>query len=241
MSPASDLYAQIGLVIAATLTLITLSYAVGDTPLFRFVLYLFIGAAAGYAAAVAVQDVVIPQLVFPILDQLSGVAQINFTDYSLRAFLSLLLLTKLFPHTARVGNPVTALLAGVGAALAVGGAVQGTLLPQIAGAATVFNLQEFQAWLQAGSYGNAILIVVQGLILLLATASTLAYFHFGARGQGNQAPIRNIFVDVLGWIGSIFIAICLASLFTGVLLSALGALIERVAFLRDIIALVVSK
>jgi hypothetical protein len=237
MLPGSDLLTQAGILVAAALTLIALSYAIGDHPVFRVVLYIFIGVAAGYAAAVAVQDVVLPQLVYPILDQVSGVAQIDLIDFSIRTFLSLLLLTKLSPRTAQLGNPVTALLAGVGAALAVGGAVQGTILPQVAGTAKIFNVQEFQLALQGGYYGEGIQIVLAGAIMILATVSTLAYFHFGARARGNQEPLRNIFIDVLAWAGSIFIAISLAALFAGVLLSSLGALVERFAFLRDVVTL----
>jgi hypothetical protein len=84
-----------------------------------------------------------------------------------------------------------------------------------------------------GYYGDSISIVFQGIVVLLTTVSTLAYFHFGAQPRGKQEPIRPILVDALAWLGSFLIAIALATLFTGVLLAALGALIERVAFLRD--------
>jgi hypothetical protein len=70
--------------------------------------------------------------------------------------------------------------------------------------------------------------------MLIATVSTLAYFHFGAASRGKQEPLRSILIDALAWVGSIFIAIALASLFSGVLMAALGALIERVAFLQDV-------
>ncbi len=237
MLPATDLLSQAGLLVAALLTLITLSYAIGDHPVFRLVLYIFIGVAAGYAAAVAVQDVVLPQLIYPILDQANGVAQIDLIDFGLRAFFTVLLVAKLSPRTAWLGNPATALLAGVGAALAVGGAVQGTILPQVAGTSTIFDLNAFQLALQGGYYGESIQVILAGMVMVLATVSTLAYFHFGARARGNQEPQRNIFVDVLAWAGSVFIAISLAALFSGVLLSALGALIERFAFLRDVVTL----
>lgn len=237
MLPTTDLLSQAGVLVAALLTLITLSYAIGDHPVFRVVLHIFIGVAAGYAAAVAVQDIVLPQLGYPLLDLINGVGQIDLIDFGLRAFFSVLLIAKLSPRTSWIGNPATALLAGVGAALAVGGAVQGTILPQVAGTATIFDLSAFQLALQGGYYGESIQIILAGMVMVLAAVSTLAYFHFGARARGNQAPQRNIFVDVLAWVGSVFIAITLAALFSGVLLSALGALIERFAFLRDVLTL----
>ncbi len=229
-----ELVTQIGLFTAAALTLITLSYAFRDNPIFRAVLYLFVGVAAGYAAAVVVQDVILPHLVYPVLDEVAGTPTIDVLDLSVRAGLTLLLLFKLSARTARLGTPVTALLAGVGAALAIGGAVQGTLVPQIGAAAGIFNVSGFHLALQGGYYGKSLQIIFQGIVVLLATISTLAYFHFGAKSRGKQDPQRNIFVDALAWLGTVFIAIALAALFTGVLQAALGALIERVAFLRDV-------
>jgi hypothetical protein len=234
---SGEALSQAGLLVAAALTLITLSYAIGDHPVFRVVLYAFIGVAAGYAGALAVQDVILPQLAYPLLDLALGAPQINLIDVAFRVLLSGLLLTKLSPRTARLGNPVTALLAGVGAALAIGGAVQGTLLPQIAGTAGIFDVENFELALQGGYYGESIQIILEGMVVLLATISTLAYFHFGARARGKQEPQRNIVVDVLAWAGGIFIAISLAALFAGVMLSSLGALAERFAFLRAVIAI----
>ncbi|MCL5429380.1 MAG: hypothetical protein M1347_06240 [Chloroflexi bacterium] len=234
MQISQGFLSQIGVFFAAALTLITLSYAFRDNPIFRAILHLFVGVAAGYAAAIAVQDVVLPQLVYPILDELAGTPTLDIIDLAIRVGLTLLLLAKLSPRTARLGSPVTALLTGVGAALAIGGAVQGTLIPQISAAAGIFNVESFQLAYQGGYYGESLQIIFEGSLLLLATVSTLAYFHFGAHSRGKQEPLRNIFVDALAWLGAVFIAVALATLFTGVLQAALGALIERVAFLRDV-------
>jgi hypothetical protein len=241
MQLSDALIAQIGMFTAAALTLITLSYAFRDNPIFRAVLFLFVGVAAGYAAAIVVQDIVLPHLIYPILDEIAGVPSLALTDLFIRAGLTIFLLTKLSPRTARLGSPVTALLAGVGAALAIGGTVRGTLIPQIGSAANIFDVASFQLALQGGYYGESLQIIFQGMILLLATISTLAYFHFGARSRGKQEPQRNIVVDALAWLGAVFIAIALAALFTGVLQAALGALVERAAFLQDIAAQFLTK
>ncbi|MBX3047173.1 MAG: hypothetical protein KF698_09270 [Anaerolineales bacterium] len=234
MIPA-ELLIQAGLLIAAALTLVTLSYIFGDHPVFRLVLHIFIGAAAGYAGAIAVQDVILPQLVFPAIELASG-GNVDLVDIGMRVGLSALLLTKLSPRTARFGNPVTAMLVGVGAALAIGGAIQGTLLPQINTSAQIFDVAGFDLALQGGYYGESLQIILQGMLALLAMVSTLAYFHFGAEARGKQAPLRNVLVDVLAWAGSVFIAITLATLFSGVLLSGMGALTERLDFLYSTIS-----
>lgn len=231
----SDVLTQAGILVAGALSLITLSYAFGDHPIFRVVLHIFIGVAAGYAGALAIQDVVLPQLVYPAIDAASGATmQISLVDLAFRLLLSILILAKLSPRTARLGNPATALLAGVGAALAIGGALQGTLLPQLNASAGIFDVAAFDLALQGGYYGESLQVILQGMLVLLATVSTLAYFHFGAQARGKQEPQRNILVDLLAWAGSIFIAISLATLFGGVLLSGLSALTERLAFLRDV-------
>ncbi|MBX3048391.1 MAG: hypothetical protein KIT46_04740 [Anaerolineales bacterium] len=229
-----------GLVLAAVLSLLALSYVFGEHPLFRVVLYLFIGVSAGYAAAVVVQDVLLPQLVFPVLDELFGTPTLDLGELGIRVALALLLLAKLFPKTARLGNPATALLAGVGAALAVAGAAQGTILPQVAATRNIFDVTTLQLALQGGYYLDAMEVIFSGLLLVLASVSTLAYFHFGATSRGKQEPQRSLLIDSLAWLGSFFIAIALAALFHGVLLAALGALVERLDFLQSTLRLLLG-
>jgi len=159
------------------------------------------------------------------------VPTLDLTELGVRVVLSGLLLTKLSPRTARLGNPATAFLAAIGAALAIAGAVQGTILPQVGAMANTFDVNAFDLSIQGGYYDRTVQIIFDGLVLLTATVSTLAYFHFGAASRGKQDPLRNIFIDLLAWVGSVFIAIALATLFSGVLLAALGALVERLDFL----------
>lgn len=227
----------IGTAVAAALTLFAFSYLLGDNVLFRLAIYLFIGVSAGYAGAVAVESIVAPQLILPLQAQIMGNPPTNPLDLGVKLALSLLLLNKLNPKAARFGNPVMALVVGAGAALAVVGVVQGTILPQVAAAVSYFDVDGLDLALQGGYYGEAMGILAQGIILLLATGGSLAYFHFGARDRGMQAPQRSLLVDALAWIGRVFIAITLAALFAGALRAALAALIERLAFLINTIPL----
>lgn len=234
MPANSDFQTLFGLLVAGALTLMTLSYVVKDNVVFRVVLHLLVGVSAGYAGAMAVQDVIVPQLILPLQNQLAGSPQISFFDLAARTLLSLLLLSKLFPKTASIGNPVTASLVGVGAALAIGGAVQGTLFPQLSAAANSFDTAYLQLAVQGGYYVEGAGLFIQGAITLLATVGTLAYFHFGAQKSGRQATIRGRIVKALAWIGRVFIPIAFATLFSGVMLAALSALIERVSFLVEL-------
>ena len=44
------------------LTLMVFRYLIGDNPLFRFAIYLFIGVSSGYAATIIWHDVLVPKL-----------------------------------------------------------------------------------------------------------------------------------------------------------------------------------
>jgi hypothetical protein len=196
---------------------------------------LFIGVSAGYVGAIAVDEIIYPQLILPLQAWWLNTPMIDFFDLMIRLLLTFLLLTKLFPRTANIGNPVTAMLVGIGAALAIGGAVQGTILPQLGASATIFDIESFQLALQGGYYLESGGLLLEGFITLLSTIGTLAFFHFGARSRGHLSPERSIFVDALAWFGRVIIPVALATIFAGVILSALTALIERLDSLIELI------
>jgi len=50
----------IGPILAALLTIMMLSYIIGDNPFFRLACYIFIGVASGYAGAMAWHQVLWP-------------------------------------------------------------------------------------------------------------------------------------------------------------------------------------
>jgi hypothetical protein len=195
-----------------------LSYLIGDNPAFRVAVYIFVGVSAGYVAAVAWHQVLYPLLIVPLT---SG----NLSDLLLSIIplvLGLLLLFKLSPRTSRLGTPSMAFMVGVGAAVAIGGAVMGTLFPQTwAAMKAVDTSNAGQFWVER---------LTEGIVMLVGTVSTLAYFHFGAKASPN-GPQRNKLVSALGWVGQVFIAITFGVLFAGVFAAAMTALIERMNFL----------
>ena len=60
--PIELISALIGLI----LTLMVFSYLIGDNPLFRIAVYLFIGVASGYAATIVWHNVLVPKLFQPL-------------------------------------------------------------------------------------------------------------------------------------------------------------------------------
>jgi hypothetical protein len=212
---ASDLVSG---AISFLLTLMVLSYLIGDNPFFRAAVHIFIGVSAGYAAAVAWHQVLYARLFSPLLS--GSLADRLLTVIPL--VLGLLLLFKLSVRTSHLGTPSMAFLVGVAAAVTVGGAVMGTLIPQARASMSAMGLSGAgQFWLEHLS---------EGLVMLIGTVTTLVYFHFGAKATP-AGPQRGKLVNFLSWIGQIFIAITFGAVFAGVFVAAMTALIERLYFL----------
>jgi len=217
-------------------TVFILSYLFfGDNAIFRIATFIFVGAAVGYVAAVAVTDVLYPAFVQPFL---SGAA-LTDTGQLIRIGIlllgSLLLLFKVFPRLSQIGQLPMAYLVGVGAAVVIGGAVLGTLLPQITATFDGFDL------LSAGaSIADTSFALFNGILVLLGVVGTLAYFHFGASQKPDGSVRRNPLLNILAWVGRVFIAITFGVLFAGVYMAALTALIERLDSIRNFFILLMQ-
>ena len=212
--------------VAFILTIFVLSYLIGDNGLFRAAIYIFVGASAGYVGAIVWHYILSPQLIQPILSGSSS----EKISASIALFLSFLLLLKAIPSLSKLGTPSVALMVGVGAAVAVGGAITGTLFPQTLAAINLFDLEA--ANLRGTSSGAQLL---KGSVMLLGTISTLIYFQFAAKRSDDGKYRRNPIVNTLALIGKVFIAITFGVLFAGVYSAALTAFIERLDFLSNFI------
>ena len=205
-------------IVGFLLTILVLSYVfLGDNPLFRIATYAFIGVAAGYAVLVSFTQVIWPKLILAIwLPALPAASRLLLV---VPVVLSLLLLAKLFPRAAWLGNFSMAFLVGAGAAAIIGGAVLGTLLPQGIAAANQFDLKT--------GAGSPFVLFLDAIITLIGTLGTLFYFYFSARPGADGVPQRSRPVELAAQVGQVFIAITLGAVFAGVYASALTALIER--------------
>jgi hypothetical protein len=216
-------------VLSFFITLMILSYVVGDNPLFRIATHLFIGVSAGYIAAIAWWQVLLPKLVVPLR---SG----SLVDRALALIALLgagLILLKILPRLSKLGSPAMAYLVGVGAAVAIGGGLTGTLFPQMAAAINSFDLTSVISSNVLDYFG----LVGNSLVILLGTITSLAYFHFGARARPDGSVRRFGFIELFAWVGQIFIAITLGVIFAGVYAAALTAFIERMSSLLRFIGL----
>jgi len=214
----------LGAILGFALTLMVFSYLIGDNPLFRVAIHVFIGVASGYATIVVINHVLLPRLIVPLI---SGSLEERVLAI-IPMLLGWLLLTKISPRLAVFGNIPVAYLVGVGAAVAIGGAVVGTLYPQVNATISIFDLNTSQ-----GFDSNRGLQLVNGLIILVGTVTTLAYFQFGTGSRlPNPSGVRS-WLDGLGQVGQVFIAIALGFLFAGIYSAAMVALVERLSFIVD--------
>ena len=213
--------------VAFLFTLFIFSYLIGDNPLFRIAVYIFVGVSAGYVASVAWRQVIWPDLFFPLIT--GTFAQKALLTIPL--ILSALLLTKVSPRLTQLGMPTMALLVGVSAAVAVGGAVTGTLFPQIGATINLFDARS------ATSAAQLAEMIFNGAWILAGVTTTLVYFHFGARTTKDGSVRRFGLIELIAFIGSIFLAITLGVLFAGVYSAALTALIDRLHFFGTLFGL----
>jgi hypothetical protein len=213
--PLTDL---VGALLGFLLTVAVFSYIWGDNAIFRIVVHLFIGVTAGYVAIVVIQNIILPQMIFPFIegDRNAKIFALLFL------ILGTLMMTKISPRLTKLGNPAMAYLVGVGAAAAVGGAVIGTVFPQSSASMRVFADQSNP---------------LNALIILAGTLATLLYFHFGIRRRGgeDQTSQRPAWLESISGVGQFFIAVTFAALFSGVYLAAVTALIERMSFLWNLV------
>jgi hypothetical protein len=215
-------------IIGFLLTIMVLSYLIGDNALFRFAIHLFVGVSAGYVAAVALFQVIWPYLLNP----LATAPLLERGLLIVPLVLSALLLMKISPRLGWLGGPAVGYLVGAGAAVAIGGAVLGTIFPQILAAAEPFDIIGLTA---RGI--NPLQPLFNGVVMLVGTVGTLAYFHFGAHRKEDGSVKRNGMIELLAWVGKLFVALTLGVLFAGVYAAALSALIERIQSLFAVLGL----
>ena len=222
--------------LASVLTIMVLSYLIGDNPLFKLAMHLLIGVAAGYVGAISVHNVLIPGLVEPILEAgISGLADPQvIVTVIVPLILVILLFFKVAPSTARYGTISMVLLVGVGAAVIVGGAITGTLIPLTL--ASMDSLDPSVTNKLTGESGLERLLNV--VIVLIGTLTALSYFRFTIRHTEGEAPLAIIAgasipgpLTILRGIGKGFIAVTFGVMYAGAVAATLIVLAERVQFI----------
>lgn len=183
--------------LSLAITLVVFSYVLGDNLLYRLAIYIFVGVTAGVSAIVIVESVIVP-----LLTRSTGNAILVILGFGL----TLLLALRAIPLLRPLGNFTLAFLIAVGAAVAVIGAVTGTLLPI------------------ARSAANTSSGFVNGIVILVGIVTSLAYFQYAARRTPDGRVQRGAITRVFSTIGEVFVVITLGAVYGAALVSSLSVL-----------------
>ncbi len=207
----------IGGIVAGLLTIMVFSYLLGANPLWRIAQSLLVGVSVGYVTLVVLTQVIAPQVVRIVRPE-AGIAPSDQWLAAVPVALGLLLLMRLAFPGAWPASFGLNLVVVVGAALALGGALAGAIVPQ-----SLDTIRKLD-------FGNPYALV-GNIVLVAGVVCALAYFAFGARPNGERpAPIRTI--SVAGrWVLVIAFGAVLGSLAT----TFYAALIERLDFLVTLV------
>jgi hypothetical protein len=198
-------------IVGFILSLMIFSYLIGDNPLFRFAASLFIGVTAGYAAVILLYQVIFPRLVYPFFT--GSTLERSFTLVPIA--LSVLLFFKPSRNLSFMGSIPMALLVAAGAAFALSGAVLGTILPQSQATINLFRNKPGENFL------------LEGIVILVGTVTTLMYFYFGAKFENGKPIKRAGWIESISKVGQVFLFVTLGSIYAGVYITAITALVER--------------
>ena len=225
MIPSDLVWGAIGLL----LTVMIFSYLIGDNLFFRLAAYLFVGVTAGFLAQLILKQIVWPYMLQPLL----------FGSWIERLWmliplgLAILLVISQFTRFNGLGRIPLAFLAGLAAAIIIGGSVFGTLIPQLKAVSGGF---EPNLWKQDGS-GQPWMKILEASVMLIGVICTLSYFHFGrTQINNNSGSVSGSgVISTLASVGEVFIGLALGTVFAGLFSSALAALIDRLLFIGGFI------
>lgn len=232
MDSGSELLAVMGFWTGLAMTVLIFSALLGDHAVARTGQHILVGAALGYVGVLAVQQVLRPQLLDPLLRE---------PEPDLRRWVLLgmgvLLVVAGLERSARQGSdappsawrralsgagriPVAVLLAvGIGTGLM--GALQGTLLPQFLRTAQV-----------AFDTSATPLDFLAGTLVLLITTATLIHLYGNVEQTLAEQPIavRRLMQGWL-WLGRRALWLAAGLIFARLMASRLSLLIARVDYL----------
>jgi hypothetical protein len=236
---------SLGLWIGFVLSLLAFSALFGDHVLARLAQHILVGAALGYLLVLAVQNVLRPRIVDPLL--LEG-------EWTLKLLVPLVLGTLLLASglevtlrardrgpnriwqrgLQRLGMAVVVLMVGVGLATATVGAIQGTLLPQVAAAAS---------WTAPAALEGAAAAVASltGLLMLLIATGVLLHLYVEPASRRSHVshalghPLAQRVLAIWTWLGKRALWLAAGFLFARLVAARLSLLIAQFEYFAQIL------
>jgi hypothetical protein len=147
--------------------------------------------------------------------------------YGLFFFLGLLLLARAFRPLSTLANLPLGMLFGIGAALALGGALTGSLIPQVRAAVVSVVPEDYGPGLVGWAYA------LDAVLLSLGTIAVLSAFHFATQGRGFVSALWHGLIRALGRAGRVLLMITFGALFAGVAFTSFALLSSRLVYLAE--------
>lgn len=204
-----EITSNLGVWVAAALTLFIFSFLYKDNPFYKFAEHLFVGVSAGYIVVQQFWQVLWPNLIQPMTATESPVRW----KFIVGGLLCVLLFTRLFPAISSWSRFTIAALIGTFAALKVTGFAQAEVVEQVR--ATMVPL-----WIAgdpAASFNNVVLVV--GVI------TTLVFFFFSKEHKG--------VIGGTAKLGIWYLMVSFGAAYGFTVMSRISLLIGRFQFLLD--------
>lgn len=217
----SNLPDVIGLTLAVVLTLAVLSQLAGDNALLRLAQSLLIGTASGYILALVWRTVVFPRALLLVREPA------QHWHYALFFTLGILLLGRGLRRTTVLANLPLGVMFGIGASLALGGVLAGTVLPLVGSLITPWASSaaetEWPLWLA----------LVNACLVVLGTLAVLGLFHITLPQHGPARLLVRVWAGLGKTLGQGLVMLTLGALYAGAIVSFYTLLSSRLAFLYE--------
>lgn len=215
-----EMWESLLMALGAVLTLCIFSYLIGDNPLYRLAMHIFVGASVAYVLVVTLKSVLWPILTPP--DPMDSDTRLLWSISLIGMLLGGLLLMQGVRRPAWLRNlgriPVIILL-GVGVGVALGGAILGTLTPQLDAATNPVVPEPLKPLGQ--------------VVAVIGTVTGLMVFSFSRRGMEHRLIGR--LSNRAARVGRWFLLIGFGAAYGGVLTASLAFFADRVQYLIEVV------
>jgi hypothetical protein len=220
---------DVGVWVAAFLTLGIYSFLYRDNPVYKFVEHIFVGTSAGYFISIAFWQAVYPLIWQPIFqyneENSMGLAYwLVLVTTIPPTLLGLLMFSRFVPRISWLSRWPIALIIGIGAGTAIPAVVQARILEQLKG-----TMQPL--FHSTGAPTHDALLAFNNLVLIVGVLCVLSYFYFSREHKGA--------LGLTSRIGIWFLMIAFGAGFGNTVMARVSLLIGRLQFLlRDWLGLI---
>ncbi len=214
MSP--EFTTNLGIVIAALLTLAIYSFLYRDNPAYKLAESIYIGIAAGYTVAVVYHTTIVQELYQPML-QAAHEGQYGVIVLRLiPALIGVLMWARFVPNLAYMSRIPMAFMIGMGAGASIPAVLKTDVIVQAA-----YTMLPLAARGEAG--GFELWTSLSNILLIFAVLSVLAYFYFSKPHEGAYGKFSRV--------GIWFLMIGFGASFGYTVMARISLLLDRVYFL----------